>query len=75
MNNMYTYFFMVRKKGWGFWGVHSMGVIHPNHVSKSLHDPASISMSQEVCKWLGSVGDFTPNIPHLYVGYNPFTNH
>ena len=31
-------------------------------------------MSQEVSKWLGS-GLCHPNIPHLEVGYNPFTNH
>ena len=31
-------------------------------------------MSQEVSKWLGSVG-YNPNIPHLKAGYNPFTNH
>ena len=31
-------------------------------------------MSQEVSKWLGSVG-YNPNIPHLKVGYKPFTNH
>ncbi len=31
-------------------------------------------MSQEFSKWLGSVG-YNPNIPHLKVGYNPFTNH
>ncbi len=32
-------------------------------------------MSQEVSKRLGSVGYSSPNIHHLEVGYNPFTNH
>ena len=32
-------------------------------------------MSQEVRKWLGSMRSYNPNIPHLQVGYNPFTNH
>ena len=31
-------------------------------------------MSQEASKWSGSV-DYDPSISHLYVGYNPFTNH
>ena len=42
------------------------------HISGTL--PRVLGCPQEVSKRLGSVG-YNPNIPHLQVGYKPFTNH
>ena len=51
---------------WPMWNNQSSHIF-----SKLPHNPTR--MSQEVSKWL--VSGYNPNIPHLYVGYNPFTNH
>ena len=42
--------------------------------SPSCSNPGCLDVPLEVSKWLGSVG-YIPNIPHLSVVYNPFTNH
>ena len=53
----------------GFWLVKVA-----QHVIFFIATNDSTWMSQEVSKWSGSV-DYDPSISHLYVGYNPFTNH
>ena len=57
-----------------------VGANHPHLVAIQLLGPLStrrenghLDVTLEVSKRLGSVG-YTHNIPHLYVGYNPYTN-
>ena len=50
--------------------IRSMGTVWEADYAKGI----TLLGCQEVSKRLGSVGN-NPNIPHSWVGYNPFTNH
>ena len=60
-----------RVKNESFDGGHSQ---HKQANINTKYRNTTIWMSQEISKWLGSVG-YNPNVPHLYEGYNTFTNH